>query len=57
MPKPSRNVMDKKKQVQGFPYYIFLAFEYIDFVIAALKMDSVTHQTKCLYSRNALNFK
>lgn len=29
----------------------------MDFVISALKMESVTHWTQCLYLRNALNFK
>lgn len=36
---------------------IFLMFKCMDFVISTLKMESVTHWTKCLCLRNALNFK
>lgn len=58
MPKPSRNVMEKKqKQVKGFLVTIFLMFKHMDFVISVLKMESVTHWTQCLCLRNALNFK
>jgi hypothetical protein len=46
-----------RKNKYKFSLIIFLMFKYMDFVISALKMESVTHQTKYLCSKNVLNFK